>query len=261
MELMQRRLISGIDYWVLWRNRWLNWLNTSSASVITAPSIKHFQSTHLQQSPRNWDRSHTWPITPVGTLGLARTPSSAFYISTCRRGQTLSCSGIKVIKLLDRDSAELRDRHDSLSSLASYFRCFHKRTIRGLESPEVWSLPPVASSCCKPNGFFSFFVHPRALVQHGGRKIFVLLRRPLPPPRCSASVNRWDWTHGQPRLQPGRDPGRGHASLVQQVHARVSVRAHHSVRAEGHPQPEGHERERQQLRGPGLLHLRHGRGT
>lgn len=77
----------------------------------------------------------------------------------------------------------------------------------------------------------------------------------------TASVHLSDRTDGEPRLEPGRHPGGGHAPLVQQVHARVSVGPHHAVRAEGHPGPEGHERERQQLRGAGLLHLRHGRGA
>lgn len=158
------------------------------------------------------------------------------YMATCLQEQTLSCSGTRVIKLLDQDSAEVCSRQDNLIPLGSYFRCFLKRTLRGLESPEVCSLPPVASSCCKPDGFFRFFLHRRALVQHGGQKTFVQLRFSFwDVLRCSASVNLSDWTHGQPRLQPGRDPGWGHAPLVQQVHARVSIRTHHSVRAQGHP--------------------------
>lgn len=98
------------------------------------------------------------------------------YMATCLQEQTLSCSGTRVIKLLDQDSADVCSRQDNLIPLGSYFRCFLKRTLRGLESPEVCSLPPVASSCCKPDGFFRFFLHRRALVQHGGQKTFVQLR-------------------------------------------------------------------------------------
>ena len=175
---------------------------------------------------------------------------------------------------------------------------FSSMKLRGLETPEFCSLPcrvtaawMLSGSCCwspvaslQTLRIFNFWLFHwlffLCVLGSTPAVLFLvssLFLRPSPPllqppssPSVgggslvlplSASVHLSDRTDGEPRLEPGRHPGGGHASLVQQVHARVSVGPHHAVRAEGHPGPEGHERERQQLRGAGLLHLRHGRGA
>lgn len=198
-----------------------------------------------------------------------RTPRWACYISPLTAG----CSQLVLLKWAAKPSWlglwEQNRRQDGLIPLGSYFRSFldfppPPRDLRGLETPGVCSLhadsvqpptaPAAADGICSP---------PPPKENWGSRAADRSCLRSSGDSSPSSSFRLGDpsdRTNGEPRLKPGRHPRRGHAPLVQHVHARVSVRPHHAVRAQGHPQPQGDERERQQLRGPGLLHLRHGRG-
>lgn len=93
---------------------------------------------------------------------------------------TVPCWGLdQVRKLLDQDSAEVVA---ALISLGSYFRCFHKRTLRGLQS----------ASGAANRSAVSFLLHPRRLHQHGGQTLSVRFHLSA----RSASASPWDWTMG-----------------------------------------------------------------
>lgn len=196
-----------------------------------------------------------------------RTPRWACYISPLTAG----CSQLVLLRWAAKASWlglwEQNCMQDGLIPLGSYFRSFldfppspRPKRVRdswGLLSACRLSAASDGSCCCRRHPLTtSSEREPRRAVDRS-------CLRPSGDSSPSSSFhlsNPSDRTNGEPRLEPGRNPRRGHAPLVQHVHARISVRPHHAVRAQGHPQPQGDERERQQLRGPGLLHLRHGRG-
>ncbi len=77
----------------------------------------------------------------------------------------------------------------------------------------------------------------------------------LQPPGPASAAGH---SHGEHTRKSGRHPRWGHAPLVQQVHAGVSIRPDHTFWAQVHAGTAGDEWGCQQLCGPSVRHFRHG---